>query len=243
MSLLQIADIHKSFDDVEVLKGIDFSINESEVAVLIGASGSGKSTLLRCINGLEPINSGTITLRGETLPTRPTELRQWREHIGFVFQSFNLFPHQTARQNIALPLKLVKQMNGDEAMERASRLLEMVGLEDKGHQYPDQLSGGQQQRVAIARAVGLDPALMLFDEPTSALDPELTGEVMEVILDLAANGMTMIVVSHELRFVRRLANVVHFVRDGRIEESGSPEWIFSDATSPECRRFVSSIMD
>lgn len=243
MTLLAISQAHKVFGDNHVLRGVDFDVAESEVAVLIGASGSGKSTLLRCINGLELLDSGSITLKGEALPQKPAELRQWREHIGFVFQAFNLFPHLTARQNIALPLRLVKSLDEDDALEVASQLLGTVGLTDKADHFPDQLSGGQQQRVAIARAVGLDPVLMLFDEPTSALDPELTGEVMEVILDLATKGMTMVVVSHELRFVRRLADVVHFMHAGSILESGSPDNIFTDASSPECRRFLSSISD
>lgn len=243
MTLLVVSNAHKAFGDNEVLRGVNLAVAKSEVGVLIGASGSGKSTLLRCVNGLETLDSGDVALNGDQLPYKPAELRQWREHIGFVFQAFNLFPHLTARQNIALPLRLVKARHDEDAMDRADQLLATVGLEDKGDQYPDQLSGGQQQRVAIARAVGLDPVLMLFDEPTSALDPELTGEVMEVILDLAAKGMTMVVVSHELRFVRRLADVVHFMHAGSIMESGSPEQIFKDAVSPECRRFLSSISD
>lgn len=243
MTLLTVSNARKVFGDNEVLRGVNLSVAKSEVAVLIGASGSGKSTLLRCINGLEVLDSGRIELGGEELSLRPAELRQWREHIGFVFQAFNLFPHLTARQNIALPLRLVKELNNDLAMDQATTLLATVDLSDKGDQYPDQLSGGQQQRVAIARAVGLDPVLMLFDEPTSALDPELTGEVMDVILDLATKGMTMVVVSHELRFVRRLADVVHFVHAGSVAESGPPEQIFTDAASPECRRFLSSISD
>lgn len=243
MTLLTVSNAHKAFGDNHVLRGVNLRVAESEVAVLIGASGSGKSTLLRCVNGLEPLDSGRVELRNEHLPRRPEELRQWREHIGFVFQAFNLFPHLTATQNIALPLRLVKHLKQEVAMDQARALLETVGLAEKGDQYPDQLSGGQQQRVAIARAVGLDPALLLFDEPTSALDPELTGEVMDVILDLANRGMTMVVVSHELRFVRRLADVVHFMHAGAILESGPPEQMFTGAASPECKRFLRSISD
>lgn len=241
MELLKIAEATKSFAGQEVLRGVSLTVAEQHVTAIIGASGSGKSTLLRCINGLETLDAGTISLEGHPIPRRTADLRHWRERIGFVFQSFNLFPHLTALENVALPLRLVKGMTKEDSETRAAEFLERVGLAHRAKGYPDELSGGQQQRVAIARAIGLDPALMLFDEPTSALDPELTGEVMEVIAELAANGMTMIIVSHELRFVRRIADTVHFMTDGEILESGPPAELFNAPATEEARRFLRSL--
>lgn len=243
MSLLKVAEATKSFAGQEVLRGVSLTVDEREVTAIIGASGSGKSTLLRCINGLETLDLGVIELHGDPIPRRTADLRHWRERIGFVFQSFNLFPHLTALENVALPLRLVKEMSKEDSHAKAAELLERVGLVHRAKGYPDELSGGQQQRVAIARAIGLDPALMLFDEPTSALDPELTGEVMEVIAELAANGMTMVIVSHELRFVRRIADTVHFMTDGVILESGPPADLFGAPATEEARRFLRSLND
>ncbi len=242
MNGLVVTQAVKSFGTAEVLKGVDLVVGATEVAALIGASGSGKSTLLRCINGLETLDGGSILLNDTPLPPpHSSSLRSWREHVGFVFQSFNLFQHLTAAENVALPLRLVKGASKSEAATQALELLNSVGLVEHAGHYPDELSGGQQQRVAIARAVGLKPDIMLFDEPTSALDPELTGEVLDAIALLAEQGMTMLVVSHELRFVRKLASRVHFMHGGQILESGRPEEIFNTPSTDECERFVRTI--
>lgn len=243
MSFVEVSNVYKAFGKEPVLRDVNLKVERSEVAVLVGPSGSGKSTLLRCLNGLEGVESGRIAIDGQTLPTRRADVRRWRENIGFVFQSYNLFPHLTAEANIALSLRLVKGTSKDEALSTARSLLDEVGLLQKAKSYPDSLSGGQQQRVAIARALAMKPALMVFDEPTSALDPELTGEVVEVMTKLARGGMTMIVVTHEMRFVRKLADSVHFLMDGAVLEEGSPEKIFGDPESPECKRFVDSIVN
>ena len=246
--LLRIVDLHKRFDANEVLKGVDLEIRAGEVVALIGSSGSGKTTLLRCINLLEEYQAGQIFLAGEPVGYRMNGSRrerigerhvnQQRAHIGMVFQSFNLFPHMTAEQNIMLGLTKVQGRAQDEARRVARTWLERVGLAAKAGAYPFELSGGQQQRVAIARAVAMEPKLMLFDEVTSALDPELVSEVLGVMRDLAQSGMTMIVVSHEMLFVREVADRVVFMENGRIAEEGAPEELLLNPRSERLRSFL-----
>ena len=239
--VLQFEKVSKSFGAHQVLRDVDLTLETGSVTVLIGPSGSGKSTLLRCVNGLEAIQAGGITLKGERLPSKAADLRRVREQIGFVFQSFNLFPHLTALGNVALAVRIVRGRPRDEAAERARALLDRVGLGHKLDAYPDQLSGGQQQRVSIARALAMEPSLMMFDEPTSALDPELTGEVVTVMLELAKSGMTMLVVSHEMGFVRRAASRVAFMRDGCIIDEGPPERVFNTPADPAMKSFLKAI--
>jgi polar amino acid transport system ATP-binding protein len=229
--------VRKSFGSLEVLKGIDFDVAKGEVVCIIGRSGSGKSTALRCITGLEKIQAGTITACGHRVHDSKTDLRQVRQEVGIVFQSYNLFPHLTVAENITLALRRVKKMAPDKAHVVAARVLEQVGLSDKLRSYPEQLSGGQQQRVAIARALAMDPKLMLFDEVTSALDPELKGEVLKVIEELARGGMTMVLVTHEMHFARQVAKKVIFMHQGRVHETGGPD-ILSEPQTPELRQFV-----
>jgi len=239
--VLRLRKVCKSFGSAPVLRDVDLTLEHGSVTVLIGPSGSGKSTLLRCVNGLEPVASGEIEFEGKRLPAKGAALRQVRERIGFVFQSFNLFPHLTALGNVALAVRVVRGMSRDEAAGRARALLQRVGLGAKLDSYPDQLSGGQQQRVSIARALAMEPSLMMFDEPTSALDPELTGEVLNVMLELARSGMTMLVVSHEMGFVRRAASKVAFMRDGRIVDEGPPDRVFGAPADPSMRSFLDAI--
>ena len=244
MPILQVTDIKKNFGKTEVLKGINFSIEEGQVLALIGSSGSGKTTLLRCLNFLETPNEGQIFVRGN--PLLPTgygslteeQIRQNRLHFGLVFQNFNLFPQYNALENVMLAPTLLKKDTPENIRSRATHLLEQVGLSDKLENYPCQLSGGQQQRVAIARALALDPEVLCFDEPTSALDPELTGEVLRVIRDLKNQGRTMIVVTHEMEFARNVADVVIYMADGVIEEMGPPEQVFDDPISEKTRAFL-----
>ena len=246
--LLEIKDVHKRFERIEVLKGVDLDIGRGEAVAVIGASGSGKTTLLRCVNLLEEYESGEIRLDGDPVGYRvrngrriklgESEIARQRADIGMVFQSFNLFPHMTALENITLGLLRVRKLAPAEARERASQWLERVGLADRADHYPFQLSGGQQQRVAIARAVAMAPKLVLFDEVTSALDPELVGEVLAVMRDLAESGMTMLIVSHEIPFVRDVAHRVVFMDEGRIAEAGPPAEVLVSPQSARLQSFL-----
>jgi glutamine transport system ATP-binding protein len=241
MPMIEIKNLHKSFDKLEVLKGIDLNIEPGEVVVIVGASGSGKSTLLRCINKLEELTSGEIKVDGFSLTDKTTDINMIRTEAGMVFQQFNLFPHMTALQNVTLgPLK-VRRMKTAEANKLGMELLAKVGLEDKARVYPDQLSGGQKQRVAIARSLALRPKVMLFDEPTSALDPELVGEVLEVMKTLAKEGMTMVVVTHEMGFAREVADRVIFVDNGVILEEAPPHEFFSNPKFERTRNFLGKV--
>jgi polar amino acid transport system ATP-binding protein len=243
MSLLKIIDLHKYFRENHVLKGINMEIKKGEVVVVIGPSGSGKSTLLRCINRLEEPDKGKIIIDGEIEITHPkADLNKIRQRIGMVFQQFNLFPHLTALQNITLAPIKVKKMPRDEAEALGMELLAKVGLADKAHEYPHQLSGGQQQRVAIARALAMNPEIMLFDEVTSALDPELVKEVLDVMKQLARDGMTMLVVTHEMGFAREVGDRIVFMDEGVIVEEGKPEKIFTDPQNERTRKFLSMIL-
>jgi polar amino acid transport system ATP-binding protein len=240
--MLKIENVHKWFGSLHVLKGISMEVARGEVVVVIGRSGSGKSTILRCVNGLEPIQQGRILVDGDLVDSHSRHVRKIREEVGFVFQSFNLFPYYTAQENVSLALKIVKKVPPDQARGIAEQMLGRVGLSDKLAAYPDQLSGGQQQRVAIARALAMSPKLMLFDEVTSALDPELVGEVLKVMQDLAEGGMTMVVVTHEMGFARAVADRVLFVHEGQIAEEGTTEQIFSAPRNENLRSFIQSIL-
>lgn len=248
---LDLQNIHKSFGSLEVLKGVSLTAYDGDVISILGSSGSGKSTLLRCINLLEKPNQGTITLGGESLKLVPSksgelqaanraQLESFRASVGFVFQSFNLWPHKTILENIIEGPTQVLKMKKEEAISEAQQLLEKVGLLDKRDAYPANLSGGQRQRVAIARALAMKPKVLLFDEPTSALDPELVNEVLAVMRDLAAEGRTMLIVTHEMRFARDVSSKVVFLHQGRIEEMGTPEQIFDNPSSPRVREFMAS---
>jgi len=240
--VVELDHVDKYFGDLHVLRDIDLSIGRGEVVVVIGPSGSGKSTLCRAINRLEPIDSGEIRLEGRPLPAEGKELASLRADVGMVFQSFNLFAHKTVRQNVTLGPVKVRGVKPAEANERADKLLTRVGVADQADKYPAQLSGGQQQRVAIARALAMDPAVMLFDEPTSALDPEMIKEVLDVMVDLAEGGMTMIVVSHEMGFARTAANRVLFMSDGQIVEETEPEVFFTNPSSDRAKDFLGKIL-
>lgn len=240
-ALLSIKSLHKSFGRNEVLKGIDLEVAEGEVVALIGASGSGKSTLLRCINRLEIPTAGTISFRSEAVTAE--NANKVRREIGMVFQRFNLFPHITALQNISLAPRKVLGIDSETADKEARTLLEQVKLSPKADSFPGELSGGQQQRVAIARALGLKPKVMLFDEPTSALDPELVGEVLEVMRDLAKSGMTMIVATHEMGFAREVAHRVIFLDAGRILEEGPPEQVLGAPKQERTREFLARVLN
>ena len=241
-SVVQASHVSKSFGPLLVLDDISFAVERGEVVVIIGRSGSGKSTALRCLNGLEPIDSGEIIVADIEVTARDVDLRRLRQEVGIVFQHFNLFPHLTVERNITLALTVVKKLSRGEARAVAESALHQVGLIDKLHAYPEQLSGGQQQRVAIARSLAMSPKVMLFDEVTSALDPELKEEVLHVIEDLAAQGMTMLLVTHEMGFARRVAGRVIFMHAGRIHESGLPAQMFGDPGTPELRQFVSKTL-
>lgn len=234
--------LNKSFGNLHVLKDCNLTVEKSEVVVLIGASGSGKSTLLRCMNFLEMINSGAIYIDGKQIDPKKDNLNHIREHVGMVFQHFNLFPHMSVIENIIEAPVHVKKIKRDEAIADANKLLDKVGLRDKANVYPDQLSGGQKQRVAIARALAMRPSLMLFDEPTSALDPELVGEVLGVMKELAKEGMTMIVVTHEMGFAREVADRVIVMHDGKIIEEGAPKQLFANPQHERTQRFLSQIL-
>ncbi|MDP0928929.1 amino acid ABC transporter ATP-binding protein [Paracoccus onubensis] len=235
---LEVIGLKKSFGTVEVLKNVSLQVAKSEMVFVLGRSGSGKSTMLRCCNRLEEPNSGDILLEGEKITGRGVNLDRLRRRIGMVFQSFNLYPHLDARGNVTLALRKVLKLSRDEARARADTALARVGLADKAENYPSQLSGGQQQRVAIARAIALEPAVMLFDEPTSALDPELVGDVLGVMRELKQDGMTMLVVSHEMAFAREAADRVVFMADGEIVEEGPPEDLFGNPQHERTRAFL-----
>ena len=240
MSVVEVISVKKSFGSLEVLKDVSFSVDRGQVVVLIGRSGSGKSTLLRCLNGLEQIDAGEILIDGFRVSERGANLRQLRQEVGIVFQHYNLFPHLTVERNITLALTVVKKMPRAEARAIAERVLAQVGLADKINAYPEQLSGGQQQRVAIARCLAASPKVMLFDEVTSALDPELKEEVLQVVEELARNGMTMVLVTHEMGFARHVADRVIFMHQGRIHESGPPKELFEAPKTPEMRQFIAA---
>jgi glutamate transport system ATP-binding protein len=240
--LVVLQGVNKHFGALHVLKDIDLSVARGEVVVVIGPSGSGKSTLCRTINRLETIDSGTITVDGQALPAEGKQLAQLRSRVGMVFQSFNLFAHKTVLENVTLgPIK-VKGTKKADAEKRGRELLERVGISAQADKYPAQMSGGQQQRVAIARALAMDPMVMLFDEPTSALDPEMINEVLDVMTTLARDGMTMVVVTHEMGFARRAADRVVFMDEGRIVEQATPEQFFTNAQSPRAQDFLSKIL-
>ncbi|TYR79039.1 amino acid ABC transporter ATP-binding protein [Priestia megaterium] len=243
--MINITNLHKSFDDLQVLKGIDLEIERGKVIVLIGPSGSGKTTFLRCLNLLEVPTQGTIKIDEQVMdfqkPISKKMITSFRSLTGMVFQNYNLFPHKTALENVMEGPVIVKGVAKQEAKERASALLTKVGLGEKADFYPFQLSGGQQQRVGIARAMAMDPKVMLFDEPTSALDPELVGDVLKAMKDLAQEGMTMVVVTHEMRFAREVADEVIFMDQGIIMEQGKPEDIFTNPKKERTRRFLNMI--
>ena len=240
--MITVQDLHKRFGDNEVLKGINCEVEEKEVVCVIGPSGSGKSTFLRCLNLLEDITSGDVIIDGYNLKDKATNINMIRTEVGMVFQQFNLFPHKTVIENVMLAPRKVRKISAEEARKRGEALLEKVGLAEKADQYPAQLSGGQQQRVAIARALAMEPKLMLFDEPTSALDPELVGEVLEVMKQLAKEGMTMVVVTHEMGFAREVADRVLFMDEGIIMEENTPEVIFTNPSSERTKNFLNKVL-
>lgn len=240
--MIDIVDVYKSFGRLEVLKGINLHIDQQEVVCVIGPSGSGKSTLLRCINQLEKVNKGHIYVDGEEVTDPKTDINKVRQKMGMVFQHFNLFPHKTTLENITMAPIKIKGVPREEANKLAMELLRKVGLEDKAHVYPANLSGGQKQRVAIARALAMQPKVMLFDEPTSALDPEMVGEVLSVMKDLALEGMTMVVVTHEMGFAREVGDRVIFMDEGQIIEEGTPEEIFNNPKNPRTQSFLSKVL-
>jgi len=241
-AFLELRGVEKHFGDNVVLRGIDMAVGEHEVVSLIGASGSGKSTLLRCINALEPIDAGSISVEGKLVSGPGVDLDRHRREVGIVFQSFNLFPHMTVLQNITLAPRQVLRMSRREAEERADALLERVGLVEKRKQYPDGLSGGQQQRVAIVRALAMQPRLLLLDEITSALDPELVAEVLSIVRELAHEGMTMLLATHEMSFAREVSSRVCFLDAGQVCEQGPPEQIFTEPTHPRTQAFLKRII-
>jgi len=243
MSSLKLENVHKSFGEHEVLRGIDLDVAEHEVVCLIGASGSGKSTLLRCVNLLVPLDAGRIWLGDEEITRRGVDVNDVRRRIGIVFQAYNLFPHMTVLRNVTLSPRDVLKLSRAEAEGRALELLRRFGLESRRDEYPDRLSGGQQQRVAIVRALAMRPELMLLDEVTSALDPELVAEVLNVIRELAEGGMTMVIATHEMSFARDIANRVCFLEDGLILEEGSPNEIFSSPKEPRTQQFLERIIE
>jgi polar amino acid transport system ATP-binding protein len=239
---LQLEGVHKSFGKLEVLRGIDLTLAEHEVVCLIGASGSGKSTLLRCVNLLEPIDAGRIVVAAEELTAPGVDINRVRREIGIVFQSFNLFPHMDVLENVTLGPRKARGLSKADATASADALLDRFGLADKRGEFPDRLSGGQQQRVAIVRALAMQPRLLLLDEVTSALDPELVAEVLDVIRELAAGGMTMLIATHEMGFARDVANRVCFLHDGRILEQGPPEQVFGAPREDRTRQFLQRIV-
>lgn len=240
--IINIKNIFKFFGSIEALSNVSLMVRKSEKVVIIGPSGSGKSTLLRAMNRLEEVDKGSIIIDGQEITDKKCDINRVRMELGMVFQNFNLFPHKSVLQNLTMaPMKL-KKISRDQAAEQAMQLLEKVGIRDKAQAYPAQLSGGQQQRVAIARALAMNPKIMLFDEPTSALDPEMIGEVLEVMVDLALEGMTMVVVTHEMGFARQVADRVVFMDEGKIVETGTPEHFFQNPEHPRTRKFLSQIL-
>lgn len=240
--MITVKNLHKKFEDLEVLNGIDEHISQGEVVVVIGPSGSGKSTFLRCLNLLEKATEGEIYVDNELITAPKVNVNRVRQKMGMVFQQFNLFPHLTIMENITLAPVLLKKMSKEEAVKRGRELLERVNLGEKADAYPAQLSGGQKQRVAIARALAMDPEIMLFDEPTSALDPEMVGEVLDVMKDLAKSGMTMVIVTHEMGFAREVASRVLFIDQGLVMESGTPEEIFNHPKNERTKNFLSKVL-
>jgi polar amino acid transport system ATP-binding protein len=241
MSLVSIRDVRKSYGPHEVLKGISIEVAKGDVVAIIGRSGSGKSTLLRCINGLETFQSGWIVADGIEVAAKKTNLRELRRHVGMVFQQFNLFPHLTAAENVMLAPMVVDKTSRPAAREVATEMLAKVGLADKMDSYPSQLSGGQQQRVAIARALAMRPKVLLCDEITSALDPELVAEVLKVVEQLAREGMTLMLVTHEMRFAREVGSSLVFMHHGKVHETGPPKQVFAAPKSPELQQFIGAI--
>jgi polar amino acid transport system ATP-binding protein len=240
--MIKVDKLNKFFGDLHVLKDIDMNVKESDVVVLVGASGSGKSTLLRCINFLEIKNSGDIIIEGDRVDQKTHDLNKVRQTVGMVFQHFNLFPHKTVLENVIEAPLYVKKLKKSEAVKEGKELLDKVGLADKADVYPSKLSGGQKQRVAIARSLAMKPDIMLFDEPTSALDPELVGEVLATMKELAKEGMTMVVVTHEMGFAREVADWVVYMHEGRIVERGGPNEIFDNPKEQRTKDFLSSIL-
>jgi len=238
VAMLRVEDVRKSFGPVEVLRGISLTVGQGDVVALVGRSGSGKSTLLRCLNGLEVTDGGRIEIAGHTMSYEAQKLRELRKDVGIVFQSFNLFPHMTVLENIVLAPCVAKGISKQEAQSIARDMLAKVGLSDRSDAYPEQLSGGQQQRVAIARSLAMKPKVMLFDEVTSALDPELTGEVLVVLEKLASDGMTMLLVTHEMAFAKSVATTTIFMHEGRIHESGESQEMFTRPKTKEFKQFV-----
>jgi len=241
MSLLSITGLHKYYGSNHVLKGVDLKVEEGEVVAIIGRSGSGKSTLLRTLNGLESINDGVIEVDGQYLDAQRSDLRALRQKVGMVFQQFNLFPHLSVGENVMLAPQVVKKTDRAESRRLAEKMLERVGLADKFNAFPEQLSGGQQQRVAIARALAMSPRVLLCDEITSALDPELVNEVLSVVRELAKEGMTLIMVTHEMRFAREVGDKLVFMHQGRVHEVGAPKELFQAPATPELANFIGSI--
>ena len=243
-AIIDIQSLRKSFGSNEVLKGIDLQVQAGEVIAIIGKSGSGKSTLLRCINGLEAFQQGSLTVSGKPLlHGNPQAMRELRQSVGMIFQNFNLFPHLTVGKNIMLAPRLVKLQTSEAGVAEARKLLTRVGLAEKFDAWPDELSGGQQQRVAIARALAMQPAVLLCDEITSALDPELVGEVLKVVESLAQEGMTLLMVTHEMSFARRVSDRVIFMHQGRVHEMGPPAALFGNPQTPELQQFLSTLSD
>ncbi|MGH9194553.1 MAG: amino acid ABC transporter ATP-binding protein [Acidimicrobiia bacterium] len=241
--MVELRGVHKSFGKLEVLKDINLSVQRGQAVVILGPSGSGKSTMLRCVNGLEPIDSGEVLFDGREVSKAGRQIHKLRSEIGMVFQQFNLFPHLTVLENISLGPTRVNGVPKSEAEQRAKELLEKVGIPEKADSFPNELSGGQQQRVAIARGLAMKPKLMMFDEPTSALDPEMIKEVLDVMVALAADGMTMLVVTHEMGFARHAANRLVFMDEGRILEEGPPDHFFKEAAHPRLQSFLSKILE
>ena len=242
VEMIRIEGLSKNYGDVPVLRNCSLDVARGEVVVICGPSGSGKSTFVKCINGIEPVQAGRIAIDGENLPSKPAAAARVRARVGMVFQHFELYPHLTVLENVCLAQIHVLKRSRDEAQEKARSLLRRVGLADKEASYPAQLSGGQQQRIAIVRALAMDPVAMLFDEPTSALDPEMIGEVLAVMLELAREGLTMVVVTHEMGFAREVADRVLFMADGALIEEGTPEEIFDNPKSDRLKDFLSKIL-
>ncbi len=240
--MIKVSNLNKKFDDLHVLKGIDENIEKGEVVVVIGPSGSGKSTFLRCLNLLEHPTDGEIVFEGVSITDKNNDINKQRQKMGMVFQQFNLFPHMTVLENITLAPIKVKKLSQKEAEDIAMKLLDRIGLRDKGDSYPNQLSGGQKQRIAIARALAMEPDVMLFDEPTSSLDPEMVGEVLDVMKELAKEGMTMVVVTHEMGFAKEVGSRVLFMDDGKIVEQGCPITFFNSPKHPRTQEFLAKIL-